>query len=140
MPESVQKLNPKDFRLIWLCAAVASVSFWVATRLFFQVFPEASIQFNVNRESSLPVAQDLLRRLGVANRVKQDADSSVSLSGSALAGPVDLTSYHHVAIFDYDDTAKTFLERELGLEKANGVMGGNTVGFVPCIRKSSRWT
>ena len=123
MPESVQKLNPKDFRLIWLCAAVASVSFWVATRLFFQVFPEASIQFNVNRESSLPVAQDLLRRLGVANRVKQDADSSVSLSGSALAGPVDLTSYHHVAIFDYDDTAKTFLERELGLEKANGVMG-----------------
>ena len=68
------------------------------------------------------MAEDLLRRLRILKGSSSDVASN-SLSDSSGAVPLDLTSYQHVAIFDYDDTAKTFLERELGLEKANRLMG-----------------
>src|SRR5207249_12000040 len=119
---SPEKLNPRDFRLIWLCVAVAAVSLWIATRFFFQVFPEASIQFNVNRESSLPVAEDLLRRLRILKGSSSDVASN-SISDSSGAVPLDLTSYQHVAIFNYDDIAKSFLVRVLVMVKDNCLMG-----------------
>jgi membrane protease YdiL (CAAX protease family) len=98
---------------------VALLSLWVAVKLFFRVFPEASIQFKVNRESSLPIAEVFLEGLR-----QKPADLPGGPDHSVIATlPADLKAYHHIAIFDYDENAKTFLERELGLEKANQIMG-----------------
>jgi len=114
--DRLEKLTSKDFRLIGACVLVALVSFWVTTRFFFQVFPEASIQFKVNRDSSLPIAEDFLNAL-------RQARNGANTDASRSAASAVLSDYHHAAIFDYDENAKTYLERELGLEKANRIMG-----------------
>jgi hypothetical protein len=115
--DRLEKLGSKDFRLIGVCVFVAALSLWITTRFFFQVFPEASIKFKINRESSFPIAEEFLKGLKQGDSEKHGAGAS---SLTPFAG---LPDYHHAAIFDYDETAKTFLERELGLEKANRIMG-----------------
>jgi membrane protease YdiL (CAAX protease family) len=135
LSESLEKLNRKDFHLVWVCVAVALLSLWVATKFFFQVFPEASIQFKVNRESSLPLAEDLLYKLGAASNPRDSGRPKDLSESPETSAPADLKSYHHAAIFDYDDTAKTFLERELGLQKANLIMGAE----VRLWRWKHRW-
>ncbi len=120
MLDQLEKLNSRDFRLIGVCVLVAILSLWITTKFFFRVFPEASIQFRVNRESSLPIAKDFLNGLGQ----KRGDLAAASLDRTSVStSPAGLEGYQHVAIFDYDENAKTFLERELGLEKANGIMG-----------------
>ena len=120
MLDRFEKLNSRDFRLIGLCVLTAILSLWITTRFFFRVFPEASIQFRVNRESSLPIAKDFLN--GLPQR-RNELAAERSNRSSPLTSPEGLEGYQHVAIFDYDENAKTFLERELGLEKANRIMG-----------------
>lgn len=63
------------------------------------MFPEASIEFRYDRGSSLPLARKVL-----------DAQN------------IDTREMKHTAIFDGDETAKIFLERSLGLSRANVVM------------------
>ncbi len=108
----LQKLGRRDYLLIVVCSCLAAISLWIAVRYFYRVFPEASIEFNVNRDSSLPVAVGFLERL----RGAPGGEKPISLLP-------DLRLYRHAALFDYDATAKTFLEREMGLEKANRLMG-----------------
>jgi membrane protease YdiL (CAAX protease family) len=112
MSDSPESFNRKDYRLILICVAVAITSLWIATRFFNRVFPEASIEFKVNRESSLPIALGFLDRLNPSSASLRTASSIPNLQ-----------NYRHAAIFDYDDTAKTFLERQFGLERANQLMG-----------------
>ena len=75
-------------------AAVAGVFAWAN---FTRAFPEASLEFKVNRASSQPVAEAFLR----------------SRSNAAAARPY----WRHAALFRVDDDAKVYLERELGLER-----------------------
>jgi len=114
--DRLEKLTPKDLRLIGICVLVAVASLWITTKFFFQVFPEASIQFKVNRDSSLPIAEQFLSGL-------RQARSEGNAAGGNSSSSPGLSAYHHAAIFDYDESAKTYLERELGLEKANHIMG-----------------
>ncbi len=94
------KLARSDYRLIAACLLACAVSLFIGVRYFYRAFPEASIDFKVNRESSLPIAMRF------------------------LAGHDVLTAgYRHAASFRYDGDAKVFLERELGLERANALMG-----------------
>src|SRR5262249_33399347 len=62
--------------------------------------PEASIDFKVNRDEARIAAAKFLTSQGY-----------------------NLEGYRQAAQFGYDDDAKTFLEREVGLETANRLMG-----------------
>ena len=67
---------------------------------FYRAFPEASIDFRVNR------------------------DGGRSLAERFLAGQhYNLAGYRRASRFDFDNRAKTFIEREAGLEQANRLMG-----------------
>src|SRR5437773_9865005 len=67
-----------------------------AQRYFFQAFPEASVNFQVSREEALARARKFVTGLGE-----------------------NLSGYKSSIIFDVDDDAKVYLEREVGLREAN---------------------
>jgi hypothetical protein len=93
------RLTGSDKRalLLWVIAGVVGIIF--AQRYFFRAFPEASVDFRVSRA-------DVLRR----------AQAFLSSIGEDVAG------YRSAVAFDVDDDAKTYLERELGLQQANQLM------------------
>ncbi len=109
---SLEKLTRSDRRLLLACIVVAGVSLFVGVKYFFSAFPEASIEFRVTRESSRPIAESFLARMRLAPR-----------------------RYLHAAIFGYDDEQKTFLERELGVEEENRLLGST----VRLWRWQHRW-
>src|ERR1019366_2366107 len=95
-----QRLRAPDYRFILICAALLGATTWFSVRNFYRAFPEASIDFKVSREDARAVAGKFL-----------------SDQGSRLEG------YRQAAQFTFAEQAKTFLERELGLERANRIMG-----------------
>ena len=97
-PRQRQRLSQDDWIFVAVCIAVAVVSVAVVTRYFARAFPQAAIDFQYDRETSRPLAERLVRRLGV-----------------------DTRSMKHAARFDGDDIARIFLERSLGLEEATRV-------------------
>lgn len=109
MPE---KLAGRDLRFIAICLALFAAATWFSAGNFYRAFPEASIDFRVSREEGRALAASFL------------AGRHVSLAG-----------YRDAASFTYDDDAKTFLERTLGLERANRLMGTR----VRLWRWSYRW-
>lgn len=109
---SEARLRPADRRFLWLCLAVAAVTLAVGFWLYPKVNPEASIRFEVDRRGAEEVAARFLREV-----------------------EVDPGSWRHAARFTYDNDAKVFLERTLGLERANELMAGP----VRMWRWSHRW-
>ncbi|HEV8632177.1 MAG TPA: CPBP family intramembrane glutamic endopeptidase [Thermoanaerobaculia bacterium] len=96
---NLDKLTRGDRRLLLACIAVAAVSLFVGVKYYFFAFPEASIEFRVTREGSVPLARAFLARLGL-----------------------DAKGYRNAAIFGFDDEQKTFLERELGVAESNRLL------------------
>jgi hypothetical protein len=94
-----ERLTRRDWVLIAVCCAVAAVSLFITFNWFAAAFPEASIEFRYDRDSSLPLAKKVL-----------DVQR------------IDTREMKHTAIFTGDETAKIFLERSLGLSRANFVM------------------
>jgi membrane protease YdiL (CAAX protease family) len=96
---SGERLTGSDKRalLVWVMLGVAGAVF--AQRYFFRAFPEASVDFRVSRDEALARAQRFASGLGE-----------------------DVNSYKSAIIFDLDENAKTYLERELGLQQANRMM------------------
>ncbi|MFH1177538.1 MAG: lysostaphin resistance A-like protein, partial [Acidobacteriota bacterium] len=76
-------------------AAAAGVFAWTN---FSRAFPEAHLEFTVNRSTSTPVAE---------RWVKEHAPKAAALPAVS----------RHAAVFDVDGEAKVYLERELGLER-----------------------
>ena len=107
-----QQLTHRDYRLFAVCFVVAAVSLVTASHFFYDAFPEATIDFRITREEAGERARTFLDGRGL-----------------------DLEGYRHSAIFLYDGTAKTFLERELGLEGATALIGDP----VRLWRWSNRW-
>ena len=95
-----ERLRASDYRFILICAALLAATTWFSVRNFYRAFPEASIDFKVSRDDARNIAGKFL-----------------SDQGYRLAG------YRQAAQFTFDDQAKTFLEREAGLERANRIMG-----------------
>ena len=93
------RLTGSDRRalLLWVVVGLAGALF--ALKYYFRAFPEASVNFQISRSEALERAKQFVTGLG--SNVK-DYQSSI--------------------VFDVDDNAKTYLERELGLEQANRVM------------------
>ena len=96
---SLERLDGNDTKvlLIWILAGLLGAG--VAYKYFFQAFPEASVEFKVPRAAAL-----------------EQAKQFAAAQGAQLGG------YDSSIVFDVDDTAKTYLEREVGLEQANQMM------------------
>src|SRR5688572_13414617 len=98
-PDNRQRLSQDDWITIAVCVAIVLASIAIVVRYFDAAFPQAAIEFKVDRNSSRPIAERLLRARGI-----------------------DTRNMKHAARFDSDDEARIFLERSLGLEAANRVM------------------
>jgi membrane protease YdiL (CAAX protease family) len=95
-----ERLRTSDYRFIAVCLVLFAGAAWYSVRNFYRAFPEASIDFRVNR------------------------DDAQVLAGRFLAGQgYRVEGYRQASRFSFDDEAKTFLEREAGLEQANRLMG-----------------
>ncbi len=105
-------LERSHMRTLALAVAVSALSFAIGFKFFSKAFPEASIQFRVNRSDSQPLAANFLASRGISAQ-----------------------GYQHAVIFDYDDTAKLYLERTQGLERMNRL----TRGPVHIWRWDHRW-
>jgi membrane protease YdiL (CAAX protease family) len=95
----MEKLSRRDWTFLAICVAVFAISLAVVLTNFSRAFPEASIEFRYDRSASRTLAERVLR-----------------------GERIDPSSLRHTAVFDADDAAKIFLERNLGLEKASVVM------------------
>src|SRR5450432_665769 len=95
-----ERLRASDYRFILICTALLAATTWFSVRNFYRAFPEASIDFKVSRQDAQNIAARFL------------SDQGYRLEG-----------YRQAAQFTFDDQAKTFLEREVGLERANRIMG-----------------
>jgi membrane protease YdiL (CAAX protease family) len=107
-----QRLQNSDYRFIAICLALLAATAWYSVRNFYRAFPEASIDFRATRED----AQGLAAKFLAGQGYKTDG-------------------YRLASRFSYDDEAKTFMEREAGLEQANRIMGTR----VRLWRWSYRW-
>jgi len=107
-----QRLDRGDVRLILACLAITVVSLVVGTHYFYQAFPEATIDFRLTRDEARSHAASFLDHRGF-----------------------DLSDYHHAAIFNFDNNAKTFLEFERGLQGASDLIDNP----VRLWRWSHRW-
>ncbi len=96
----MEKLDRRDVRFILVCLLVIAAGAGVTGALFRRAFPEASIEFKVNRAEARLLAEKLLRERGR-----------------------DVAGAHFAGEFAVDETAKVYLERELGLERAGRIYG-----------------
>ena len=95
----LERLDRNDAKvlLIWILAGILGAG--VAYKYFYRAFPEASVEFKVPRAEALAVAKQF-----------------------AIAQGAPLDGYDSSIVFDLDDAAKTYLEREVGLQQANQMM------------------
>ena len=93
------RLKGSDKRTLLLWVAVGVIGALFAYKYFFQAFPEASVNFQVSRAEAQQRARDFVSGLGE-----------------------NISGYQSAIVFDVDDNAKTYLERKLGLQKANQLM------------------
>ena len=96
----MEKLDRRDLRFLAVCVLVIAAGAAITATLFRRAFPEASIEFKVNRSQARELGEKLLRERGR-----------------------DVAGARFASEFDVDDTAKVYLERELGLEKAGRLYG-----------------
>jgi membrane protease YdiL (CAAX protease family) len=94
-----EKLLRADWLLIAACLAVVAISLFIVVNWFGAAFPEASIEFRYDRGSSEQIAARVI-----------------------AAQHIDTRGMKHSATFDSDDEARIFLERSLGLKKANEIL------------------
>jgi membrane protease YdiL (CAAX protease family) len=83
--------------LLWVLAGV--IGALVAYKYYFKAFPEADVNFQVSREEALSRARQFVEGMGE-----------------------NVGGYQSAIVFDLDDEAKTYLERELGPQKTNELM------------------
>ena len=96
---ATDRLSASDKRglLLWIVLGIIGAAF--AYRFYFRAFPEASVDFRVSRSEALKRAADFVGTLGE-----------------------NVSGYRSAIVFNLDDDAKTYLERELGLQQANQFM------------------
>jgi len=94
-----ERLNRSDLRTLLIWIAVGLLGVFISFKYFFVAFPEASVDFRVSRTAAVEEAQRFLTAQGF-----------------------QLEGYQSSIVFSVDDNAKTYLEREMGLERANRLM------------------
>jgi hypothetical protein len=96
----MEKFDRRDVRFVILVALAIALGAAVTAALFRRAFPEASIEFRVNRGQARAIAERLLQERGR------------KVAGHRFAGR-----------FSVDEEPKVYLERELGLERAGQFYG-----------------
>jgi membrane protease YdiL (CAAX protease family) len=97
LPDARLTGSEKRALILWILFGALGLLF--AQRYFFRAFPEASIDFKVSQKEAETRARKFLADLGE-----------------------NVSDYKSSVVFEVDDNAKTYLERELGLQQANRVM------------------
>jgi membrane protease YdiL (CAAX protease family) len=97
LPDGRLTVSEKRALILWILCGALGLLF--AQRYFFRAFPEASIDFKVSQNEAETRARKFLADLGE-----------------------NVNDYKSSIVFEVDDNAKTYLERELGLQQANQVM------------------
>jgi uncharacterized membrane protein len=105
------RLEAKDLRVLLVWILIGLIGAAVAFKYFFVAFPEASVDFRVSRAAAVDVARTFLTAQGFK---PQDYISSI--------------------IFRVDDDAKTYLERQVGLERANRLMASEVTVWYWSVR------
>jgi hypothetical protein len=95
------RLTGSEKRILMLWIVCGIVGLFFAHKYFFRAFPEASIDFKVSRAEAEKRARTFVEALGE-----------------------NPSGYQSTTVFDVDENAKTYLERELGLQQANQLMAG----------------
>lgn len=101
-PLAEDRLTGSDKRILVLWILCGIVGLFFAHKYFFEAFPEASVDFKVSRAEAQRRAKEFVAGLGE-----------------------NLNGYQSTIIFDLDENAKTYLEREVGLQQANQLMAGD---------------
>jgi membrane protease YdiL (CAAX protease family) len=96
------RLTGPDKRTLLLWILLGAAGLFFAHKYFFRAFPEAAVDFKVSRAESQKRAKEFVEGLGE-----------------------NVSGYQSTITFDVDDTAKTYLERTLGLQQANHLMSGD---------------
>ncbi|HEX7580545.1 MAG TPA: hypothetical protein VF580_11140, partial [Thermoanaerobaculia bacterium] len=89
-----------DVLYVALCLLAIAAGAGIVRWGFARAFPEASVDFRVTAEEAKAIAAHALEARGFA-----------------------LDGFRRLVLFDHDDDAKTYLERTLGLARANGEYG-----------------
>jgi hypothetical protein len=97
---AVDRLDRRDLRFVLVCLLVIAGGAAVTAALFRRAFPEAAIEFRVDREGARRAGERVL------------AERGRDVKGSRFA-----------AQFTVEENPKVYLERELGLERASGLYG-----------------
>jgi hypothetical protein len=93
------RLTGSDKRALALWVVAGILGAFFAYKYFFRAFPEASVNFQVSRKEALARGKNFVTGLGE-----------------------NISGYQSTIVFDVDDKAKVYLERELGLQQANRLM------------------
>jgi membrane protease YdiL (CAAX protease family) len=107
----LEKLTRGDKRTLLIWIVCAAIGLGVTWHYYPRAFPEASVNFRVSRAEALDRARQFV----------------VSQGG-------DLSGMRSTIIFDVDDTAKTYLEREVGLAAANQMMASGVSTWYWSVR------
>ncbi len=93
------RLTSSDKRalLLWVLAGI--IGALVGYKYYFQAFPEAAVNLQVSREEALQRAQQFVAGMGE-----------------------NISGYQSAIVFDVDENAKTYLEREVGLQQTNRLL------------------
>ena len=93
------KFRNSDFIIILIClAALIGAGFFELSN-YHRAFPEHSIDFQVSRNEAAGIARDFLKKMNL------DPEKKI-----------------HTSAFEFDNTAKTFIEKEVGIEDANDLL------------------
>src|SRR5258708_15881203 len=91
-----ERLTRNDWLFIAACVLLVGGSLFVILKWFSRAFPEAALDLKVDRQSSLAVAESLLR-----------------------AQHIPTAGLKHTTTFESDDDSRIFLERTIGLDRQN---------------------
>ncbi len=105
-------LTRKDLLLIGVVLLVSAISIFYIFANYTAAFPQASLNLKLTKDQITAKAEQFLKAHGL------------SPSG-----------YRNLTLFDPDDDARIYLEREVGLERANRMMQGD----VSVWRWRARW-
>lgn len=106
-------MNRDRFSLeTWIYLVVGVVFLWIFLHYYSAAFPTASIKLDVTKSEARDVAAEFLRANGH-----------------------DTSGYAEVTVFDANGTGAVFLQKTLGMEKANELMAGDA----PIWRWNTRW-
>lgn len=107
-----ERLSGSERRIVLLLLVVAVACVFYTRRHFFEAFPEASIELRYSKAEITARAEKFLKARGLSTR-----------------------GFRQITLFDPDEEARMYLERELGLAEANRLMRE----AAPVWRWRARW-